>query len=433
MRAGVVVARKGPGGKSLQERPQGVAALLVPLDDHHRTFLAGSLWHNQVQHADGADSIQGTAKTTDAGGLQMTRRLIAALALILISGCTPDAPDALWPGDVIAEVDDLTGARTGMFRTYGPTQKLAAGTDTVPVTVGYYCRLDRTGEPPVHRDGLFFRLSMPDTSLLANDQEHFEELRGQLGLLNVARLAVDGQLYAWEYAPQPTRGGGYLDGAMGFVPTTLTTEADRDVNLTLAAESRRAAYAVEMTELVWAEMAHIISHDYVRTHYIGRDTVGIELKGVLTFPLFGFGAAVDSVRFWCPVAESHLEWDRVRAQYLSEVDSIRTLAQDEIAREEAARRAEAERRRAEAEHRRAEAEHRRAEAEAVALVEQLLGAVWVPDFMDYARENGFPFSSAEDVRRFCRNLVAEEMDLPGNPPSGEYFLTTRCRELSAGG
>ena len=349
----------------------------------------------------------------------MTRRLIATLALILTSGCTPDAPDALWPGDVIAEVDDLTGARTGMFRTYGPTRKLAAGTDTVPVTVGYFCRLDRTGEPPVHQDGLFFRLSMPDTSLFANDQEHFEVLRGQLGLLNVARLAVDGQLYAWEYAPRPTRGGWYLDGDMGFTPATLATEAHRDVNLTLAAESRGASYAAEMTELFWAEMAHVISHDYVRTHYIGRDTVGIELKGVLTFPLFGFGAAVDSVRFWCPIAESHLEWDNVRAQYLSEVDSIRTLAQDEIAREETARRAEAER--------------RRVEAEAVALVEQLLGAVWVPDFMDYARENGFPFSSAEDVRRFCRNLVAGEMDLPGNPPSGEYFLTTRCRELAAGG
>lgn len=356
----------------------------------------------------------------------MRRGVIATLPLIVIFGCTPDAPEALWPGDVRAEVDDLTGARTGMFRTYGPTRELAAGSDTVPVTVGYFCRLDRAGEPPVHRDGLFFRISMPDTSLLVNDQEQFEELRGQLRLLNVARMAVDGQLYAWEYAPRPARGGWYLDGAMGFVPVALTTEADRDLNLTLAAESRRAAYAAEMLTLVRAEMVDVISHDYVRTHYVGRDTVGIELKGVLTFPLSGFRAAVDSVRFWCPVAESHLEWDRVRAEYLSVLDSIRALAEDEIARAETARKAEAERRRA-------EAERRRAEAEAVELVERLLGAVWVPDFMDYARENGFPLSSAEDVRRFCRNLVAEKIDLPSDPPSGVYFLTSRCRELSVGG
>ena len=70
-----------------------------------------------------------------------------------------------------------------------------------------FCRLDRDGEPPVHRDGLFFRISMPDTSLLVNDQELFEELRGQLGLLNAARMAVDGQLYACEYAHEDRADG----------------------------------------------------------------------------------------------------------------------------------------------------------------------------------------------------------------------------------
>ena len=54
-----------------------------------------------------------------------------------------------WPGTVEADVDDLTGARTGLFRTYGPTTIIVAGPDTVPVTVGYWCQVEDVERQPL--------------------------------------------------------------------------------------------------------------------------------------------------------------------------------------------------------------------------------------------------------------------------------------------
>ena len=158
----------------------------------------------------------------------MRTGLTALGALVITTvGCDVGANRPAWPGTVDAEVDNLTGARTGWFRTYGPTQPLIAGSDAIPVTIGYWCRVDEDSEPVAATDGLFFKIAMPDTSLVSDDREAFEELSGQLGLLDIARMAVDGRVYAWKYEPNPTPGGWFLDGAMGFQPYELDTEVAR--------------------------------------------------------------------------------------------------------------------------------------------------------------------------------------------------------------
>jgi len=375
--------------------------------------------------------------------------MVAASAL---SACAaPSDPEAHWPGEVDAEIDDLTGTRTGKFRTYGPTEILAAGPDTIPVTIGYWCEVDDAYEPPTHRDGLFFRISMPDTSLLSNDREEFEELSGQLGLLDVARLAVDGRVYAWEYEPVATRGGWYLEGDMISLPTVEVAEEVQRADL-LGGLADLYGSPVPVLQIMQSEFDSLAAltreewppaFDYAASHYFGRDTVGIELKEVVHFPLSGVEAAADSVRFWCPVPQGVSEWNGVRTAFFSALDSLRRTAEDRVANE-AARRAAAERaaaaratearaaeRAAAAERRaaaaraaearaaeRAAAAERRAAAErADAELRASASIVWsafpasvppamVPDFLAFARTKGIEIVTADDVRRTCGEWFA---------------------------
>ncbi len=280
----------------------------------------------------------------------MARGAVVVLAVsFALWGCSDPADQVTWTGSVEAEVDNLTGQRTGLFRTYGPSENLVAGPDTIPISVGYWCRVDQVSEPPGHRDGLFFRVSMPDTSLLVDDEEVFEELSGQLGLLDVARMAVDGRVYAWEYQPRATHGGWFLEGEMGFRPDmAFDTQEKRDYAMeqvvmgydlylnTRGGQSGRmrtlgeeALEAVRDLETVLRE-GWVSAHDYAASHYFGRDSVGIELKGVLKFPLDGLAAAADSVRFWCPVVEAQLEWNRLRSDFVARMDSLRLLFENQL-------------------------------------------------------------------------------------------------------
>ncbi len=335
----------------------------------------------------------------------MARGAVVALAVsFAFCGCSDPADQVAWPGSVEADVDNLTGRRTGLFRTYGPTENLVAGRDTIPVTVGYWCRVDQVSEPPWHRDGLFFRISLPDTSLLVDDEEAFEELRGQFGLLDAARMAVDGRVYAWEYQPRPTVGGWYLEGQTGLGPPRFTTrnatQEARDGLMGLAvvyhdrylstlgsddrrmrAEGERARSEFDRLEAVVREGWHQ-AHDYAAAHYFGRDTVGIELKGVVEFPLAGLPAAADSVRFWCPVVESQLEWNRLRSDFVARMDSLRLFAEDQtrIAEADAEAFRQAARQRAAA-----QAESERIELE---LLESRMSSRRATYFLQVARELG---------------------------------------------
>lgn len=281
---------------------------------------------------------------------------LAALPVGFACGGTSDSVD--WAGEVEADVDDLTGERTGVFRTFGPTARLVAGPDTVPVTVGYWCSVgDSEGEPLTAIDGVFLKVSLPDTSLTSSSVEAFEELRGTLGLLDVARMAVDGALSAWRYTPKPELGAWYLDGAMGFVPddqfdtsverselaAVLTSSYELQVDLAgRGLSSELYQFMSEETDAQLASMraTWLPAADYVGSHYFDRDTLGVELKGVVKFSLDGFAAAADSVRFWCPIPQSHREWNAARLAFFGRLDSVQTASEDRVTvlQQESARR-----------------------------------------------------------------------------------------------
>ena len=366
----------------------------------------------------------------------MARGAVVVLAVsAAFCGCSDPADQVAWPGSVEAEVDNLTGQRTGLFRTYGPTENLVAGRDTIPVTVGYWCRVDQMSEPPWHRDGLFFRISLPDTSLLVDDEEAFEELRGQFGLLDAARMAVDGRVYAWEYQPRATVGGWYLEGQTGLEPPGFAAQDLREEFMELAvkwhdlylstldrrmrAERQETRDGLDRLETVVREGWHP-AHDYAAAHYFGRQTVGIELKGVVEFPLAGLAAAADSVRFWCPVVESQLEWNRLRSDFFARMDSLRLIAEDQtrIAEADAESFRQAARQRAAT-----QAESERIERE---LLESRMSSRRATYFLQVARELGVArIRSEEDIEQVCRTWRAQG----GTLPIGRVTMRQVCGPL----
>ena len=285
--------------------------------------------------------------------------------LIAVAACGGDSSDSLdWPGTVEADVDDLTGERTGLFRTFGPTAIIVAGPDTVQVTVGYWCQVEGAQRELLTAvDGVFLKISLPDTSLTSSGDEAFVELRGTLGLLDLARMAVDGIVSPWRYDPRPELGAWYLDGAMGFAPdeefhtneereelvSALSVGYDLAGDLLETSASSRVSHSmVENADQVVAVLRSrwAPATDYVASHYFGRDTLGVELKGVVKFSLRGFSAAADSVRFWCPVPQSHHEWNTARVAFFGRIDSLQTASAERIASLQEERRAAQERGRA---------------------------------------------------------------------------------------
>ena len=279
---------------------------------------------------------------------------------IAVTACGGDSSDSLdWPGTVEADVDDLTGERTGLFRTFGPTATIVAGPDTVPVTVGYWCQVEGgQRELLTAVDGVFLKISLPDTSLTSSGNEAFVELRGALGPLDLARMAVDGNLSPWRYDPRPELGAWYLDGAMGFAPDEeIDTSEEREqlvsalsVGYDLAGDLVETSASLRVSHSMVENADQVVgvlrsrwapATDYVVSHYFGRDTLAVELKGVVKFSLRGFSAAADSVRFWCPVPQSHQEWNTARVAFLGRIDSLQTASAERIASLREERRASA--------------------------------------------------------------------------------------------
>ena len=156
----------------------------------------------------------------------MKRVLLIAGLLVYGVACGEGDSELPWPGEVVADVDDLTGHRTGLFRTDGPTSPLAVGSVTLPVTIGYWCRfLERTDseDPSLGRDGLFFRLALPDTSIVIDSEEVVRRIVGRTELDEIVgdykdriTMAVDGWTLYWEYRLETEPGTGTLYGDMGF-------------------------------------------------------------------------------------------------------------------------------------------------------------------------------------------------------------------------
>jgi len=204
-------------------------------------------------------------------------------------------------------------------------------------------------EPLTAVDGMFLKIALSDTSLTSSGAEAFVELRGTLGLLDLARMAVDGNVSPWRYDPMPELGAWYLDGAMGFVPDEAFDTRDEREELVSALgdgydlgdgssgesglvpdeiEKRLRRRVLESADRFVAELRSTWAPatDYVASHYFGRDTLGVELKGVVKFSLRGFSAAADSVRFWCPVPQSHHEWNAARVAFFGRIDSLQSAS-----------------------------------------------------------------------------------------------------------
>lgn len=287
----------------------------------------------------------------------IARALPMALALVFL-GCEGGLPENDWNGVVHPDVDELTREWTGLFRTYGPTRDLVAGSSSIPVTIGYYCRRDDDTSPVSITDGLFFKVSMPDTSLVKGDKASFEEISGRLGLLDVARMSVDGRVYVWQYEPESALGAWYIDGTMGHVPPgdeALATYEERDrllaqigslyrssvdlgVRVGKGAAARDLDQAAEQIREDWTT-----AYDYTKSHYMGRDTTSVELKRVMRFPMRGFDVAMDSARSNCPIARSHREWNNARTLFMNQLDSARVAYGDSVTVLTDRRRAERER------------------------------------------------------------------------------------------
>lgn len=287
----------------------------------------------------------------------MTSARYGVALLATTFGCQAGTEsDLLWSGRVEAEVDDLTGARTGVFRTYGPTVTLAAGNDTIPITIGYYCRTSQPDSfPPRTIDDLFFRVAMPDTSLTRNNVAALEELQGMLGLLDAARMAVDGREVApWRYDAELVPGTAYFDGAGYPLPDGVLSAVPLTVD-----RAEREAYVAESVldgvrdapPILWTKEAaavvvgrcttcetvgnevratHPAAYDAISADYGKSGHLAVEFAQVARFPMENFSAAVDSVRFWCPVEDSHREWNAVRDSVLIVLDSALALVEQRM-------------------------------------------------------------------------------------------------------
>ena len=167
-----------------------------------------------------------------------------------------------------------------------------------------------------------------------------------LGLLDAARMAVDGREVApWRYDAELVPGTAYIDGTgypqpfgvLSAVPLAVE-RAEREVYV---AESvldgvrdatpilwTKEAAAVLVSRCRTCETAgnevratHPAAHDAVLASYGASGDLAVEFAQVARFPMENFGAAVDSVRFWCPIADSHREWNGVRDSMLIVLDS----------------------------------------------------------------------------------------------------------------
>ena len=130
-----------------------------------------------------------------------------ALALLVFLACEAPAPLA-WP----ATVEVTTHVVSERFRTDGPSQTLIAGTDTLPVTLGYYCSVggpywdwdDPDYEFVTVWDGLFLRV--------AEDSATFADIRSRHGFPDSILIAIDtAEFRPKEYRRRIESTGGYIE------------------------------------------------------------------------------------------------------------------------------------------------------------------------------------------------------------------------------
>ena len=249
------------------------------------------------------------------------------LALLVPVACEAPTPVA-WPASV--EVTSLEVSER--FRTYGPSETLIAGADTIPITLGYYCSVggsywdDPDYDIVTVWDGLFLRL--------AEDSATFAGIRSRHSLPDTIRLSVDtAELRPMESRPAIENANGYI-----HIPSWSPPTWGRAINaleLLYARSYARLSSLEAAEEALWGE----VFGDSISSHFVGKDSLRVRLLGdTLAFSLSGFATAIDSVRARCPADQSIQDWNEVRSILASEISGLRdtilvslaTLSQTEI-------------------------------------------------------------------------------------------------------
>lgn len=277
-----------------------------------------------------------------------------------LSGCGKE----MWDTVVIAEVDELTSEPTGLFKTFGPTQHLIIEDITVPVTVGYWCRVvdaQYDNLPSIVEDELLFRVSLPDTSIITSAHPYFSS--------GFARRAVDNtetRGFVFDNDSVIASGDWYLYGRAGtFEPHEFNFRGNMGTKygITLLAAlhikndpqySDHKAGVITgalMGSDVWHpyfDLVDVVNRefdvsmlsdrwtktmDYIAMNYLSHDTLAIDLGNVLKFPLLGFDQAVDSVRAQCPVEQSIDAWNTARDSVFAFAECVDDIDKDAEPRE----------------------------------------------------------------------------------------------------
>lgn len=248
-----------------------------------------------------------TARPVRAG----KHHVAVPLALLGLLGCEAPSPVA-WSAAV--EVTSLEVSER--FRTFGPSQTLIAGTDTIPVTLGYYCSVSGPyWDHPDYNivsvwDGLFLRV--------AEDSATFADIRSRHSFPDSILIAVDtAKFRPKEYAREIESTGGYIR-IPAWSPPVWNLGSISDA-------LSRARSNTDLRSLENAEnnlWRHPVA-DSISSSYVGRDSLRIHLVDTLSFALSGFAAAVDSVRVRCPTDQSIRDWNELRNHLDREISGLR--------------------------------------------------------------------------------------------------------------
>ena len=247
-----------------------------------------------------------------ASPLRAGERYIALPPAVLVLLACEDPTLRTWP----AAVEETSFEVSERFRTYGPSQMLIAGPDTVPVTLGYYCSVGGRYWDFVDYDivttweGLFLRV--------AEDSARFAEIQSRHSFPDSILITADTDEFRRRaYDREIESRGGYIE-----IPTWSPPVGS------LASIVHALSHARSYTDLRSLENAegalwrHPIA-DSVSSSYVGRDSLRIELLDTLSFSLRGLGAAVDSVRARCPTDQSIRDWNELRNPLDEEISGLR--------------------------------------------------------------------------------------------------------------
>ena len=247
-----------------------------------------------------------------AGPLRPGEHYIALpLAVLFLLACE-EPTLGTWP----AAVEVTSFEVSERFRTYGPSQTLIAGSDTVPVTLGYYCSVggpywaDPDYDIFTAWDGLFLQV--------AQDSATFVGIQARHSFPDNILLGVDtAELGPRKYDREIESAGGYIRIPMWSPPVWQRYSIANEMSF--ARSYARLDRLQNADDNLWR---HPFG-DSISSYFEGRVSLRIHLLDTLSFSLDGFATAVDSVRARCPTDQSIRDWNELRVILGSEIAGLR--------------------------------------------------------------------------------------------------------------